>query len=146
YDSVKRLSTTYLSKSIVDLKLGIEMIDYIETPTDGVKKLRNDFSYFSGIDEDISEIDLKLKSSLITDDEVEVSKTIEFSNKTKLKIVVDSDIENSSTKNIITADIELSVTEKDTGYINPVKNIDILKRSLLSIVKEELCYESNIKE
>ncbi|WP_426243803.1 hypothetical protein, partial [Psychrobacter sp. TWP2-1-2] len=39
YDSVKRLSTTYLSKSIVDLKLGIEMIDYIETPTDGVKKL-----------------------------------------------------------------------------------------------------------
>lgn len=146
FDSVQRLLTTYLSESVTDLKLGLEMIDYIDKPTDGIKKFKNDFSYFSGIGEDVNEIDLKLKSKLITDNEIEVSKTIEFSNKRKLKIVVDSDVEGSSTKNIITADIELNVIEKDAGYINPIEHIGILKKSLLNIVKEELCYEPNIKE
>lgn len=146
YDSVQRLLTTYLLESTTSMRLGVEMIDYIEDSSDGINKLKNDFAYFSGIDGDISEIDLKLKSKLISDNEVEISKTIEFSNKRKLKIVVDTDIEGASTKNIITADIEINIIEKDTGCIDPVKHMSILKKSLLKIVREELCYEPNIKE
>lgn len=146
YDSLQRLLTTYLPESVTDIKLGIEMLDYIEESADGIKKLRNDFDYFSGIDENVSEIELKLMSNLTTDDGNQINKIIEFSNKSKLKIVVDSAGQGGSTTNMITATLELNIIESDTEIINTVDHLNILKKSLLNIVKEELCYESNIEK
>lgn len=146
YDSVKRLITKYLPESVIDIKLGIEMIDYVDKPCDGIEKFKHNFSYFSGIDKDISEIDLKLKSKFHTENDIEIRKTLEFSNQKKLKIVVDSNMENASTKNIITANIELDIVKKDAANIEATNHVDILKKSLLDIVRKELCYESNIKK
>lgn len=146
YDSVQRLLTTYLPEAVVDIKLGIEMVDYIEEPADGIRKLRNDFAYFAGIDKNVNEIELKLKSKLITDDKNQINKLIEFSNKSKLKIIVDSDGQGGSTTNMITANIELNVIDNGVESINIVDHMNILKKNLLSVVKEELCYESNIEK
>lgn len=146
YDSVKRLITKYLPESVNDIKLGIEMIDYVDKPSDGIEKFKHNFSYFSGIDKDISEIDLKLKSKFYTEDDIEIRKTLEFSNQKKLKIVVDSNMENASTKNIITANIELGIVKKDAANIDAINHVGILKKSLLDIVRKELCYESNIEK
>lgn len=146
YESVQRLLTTYLLESVTGIKIGVEMVDYIEKPADGIKKLRNDFSYFSGIDENVSEIELKLKSKLITEDKNEINKIIEFSNKSKLKIIVESDGQGGSTTEMITANIELNIVDNDRQLVNTVDHLNILKKSLLNIVKKELCYESNIEE
>lgn len=146
YESLQRLLTTYLPESVTDIKLGIEMLDYIEESADGIKKLRNDFACFSGIDENVSEIELKLMSNLTTDDGNQINKILEFSNKSKLKIVVDSDGQGGSTTNMITATLELNLIESDADIINTVDHLNILKKSLLNIVKEELCYESNIEK
>ncbi|MGP4735052.1 MULTISPECIES: hypothetical protein [unclassified Psychrobacter] len=146
YDSVERLLTKYLPESVTDIKLGVEMIDYIDKPSDGIEKFKHNFSYFSGINAGISEIDLKLKSKFFIENNVEIRKTLEFSNQKKLKIVVDSNMENASTKNIITANIELDIVKEDVANIDAINHIGILKKSLLDIVREELCYESNIKK
>lgn len=146
YDSLQRLLTTYLSESVTDIKLGIEMLDFIEESADGIKKLRNDFSYFSGIDENVSEIELKLMSNLITDSGNQINKIIEFSNKSKLKIVVDSDGQGGSTTNMITATLELNIIESNAEITNKVDLLNILKENLINIVKEELCYESDIEK
>lgn len=148
YDSVVRLVENKIPESILDIKIGIEFIDHVESSENMLEKLNSDFSYFSGIDNDIDEISLKLKKKIECSDGRYIKKVIGFSNEERLKIMLDGDIESAFTSNVIAANIEVEMDSMfNDERISSIKSdIDILRNFLGEIVYKDFYYGTDDEE
>lgn len=146
YTVINKLFNTYINASILEMKVNSELIEYIDDAKDGLSKLKKDFTCFSGIEEDVTEVTLKLKSLIEVNEALSINKVVDFSNQKKIKILVNSEDKEASPKDIITADLELSVIDYNSDSIEFSDHMTILQNTMLDVITKEFCYEPNIKK
>lgn len=137
YEVILKISNTYFVDSITDVELGAQLVEYVSEKSNGVKSLRNDFSYFSGIEENIDEINLKIKISESISNGIVLNKNIGFSTGRKIHIKMDSGRAQTEPKYVLFSDILLNIVEDSVSSTSSREHIGILKKNLISIIEGE---------
>lgn len=143
YKKLKEIIKTYLSNRMLSIKVGIEVIDYIDDDENAINKIKNSSNYFSEMDDDIDEISLKIKKKVVNYNNLPIRKIIEICNKERLKIVLDSAIDAVSNKQVLSSNIELElILDLDNmGYEEINIYVDELKKYLADIVYKDFYHE-----
>ena len=145
YDKLKEIIEVYLSKNILNIKIGMEVVDYINDDERAINRLKNSFSYLSKMDDDIDEISLKIKKNVDNYNGLPIRKLIEICNKERLKIVLDADsgMEEFSNRQILSSNIELELILdlENMSYEEINIYVDSLKECLADIVYKDFYYE-----
>lgn len=139
YDKIKEIIKNYLSKRILSIKIGVEVVDYIGDNENAIDKLKSNFDYFSGMDDDIDEVSLKIKKKIADYNDLYIIQMIEICNKERLKIVLDSGMEEFSNRQILSTNIELELILDLENISSEEINIylDSLKACLVDLVYKD---------
>lgn len=143
YDKIKEIIKNYLSKKILNIKIGIEIVDYISDDENAINKLKSNFDYFCEMDEDTDEVSLRIKKKIADYNDLYIIKMIEICNKERLKIVLDSGMEEFSNRQILSTNIELELILdlENISYEEINIYVDSLKEYLAGIVYKDFYYE-----
>lgn len=139
YDKIKEIIKNYLSKRILSIKIGVEVVDYIGDNENAIDKLKSNFDYFSGMDDDIDEVSLKIKKKISDYNDLYIIQMIEICNKERLKIVLDSGMEEFSNRQILSTNIELELILdlENISYEEINIYLDSLKACLVDLVYKD---------
>lgn len=139
YDKIKEIIKNYLSKRILSIKIGVEVVDYIGDNENAIDKLKSNFDYFSGMDDDIDEVSLKIKKKIADYNDLYIIQMIEICNKERLKIVLDSGMEEFSNRQILSTNIELELILdlENISYEEINIYLDSLKACLVDLVYKD---------
>lgn len=139
YDKIKEIIKKYLSKRILSIKIGVEVVDYIGDDEDAISKLKSNFDYFSEMDDDTDEVSLKIKKKITNYHDLYIIKMIEICNKERLKIVLNSGMDEFSNKQILSTNIELELILylENIGHEEINIYLDSLKECLVDLVYKD---------